>query len=243
MQNLPLSLDASPGIRIRIRIITSLDICLSVSLTVSSDIRISVSLSVSPGILLKWPPDSAPFPPSLRLSRKTGRSAEAPHLPSSSTDAIRRQPAFLPPDFRQQIHAQICQRRTGKNPPLRVNVLFPNVQGCDLCRCRHFHVGSIHPVINDLSAAVDIPADRYVDMNHPVSPVFQTLRHQIKWRRQNLRIADAGDDFRIRPGTASSGTPATVPFLSTPRNKSPPNRFRSEQTVSYVSFSILHHSA
>lgn len=40
-------------------------------------------------------------------------------------------------------------------------------------------------------------------------------------------------------GAAFSGTPHTVPSSSTPIKRSPPKRFKNEQTDSYTSFSIL----
>ena len=44
--------------------------------------------------------------------------------------------------------------------------------------------------------------------------------------------------FLIMSDAAFSGSPTTVPSSSTPINRSPPNRFRKEQILSYTSFPI-----
>ncbi len=44
--------------------------------------------------------------------------------------------------------------------------------------------------------------------------------------------------FLTRSTAAFFGTPVTVPSSNTPRNRSPPKRFRKEQTLSYTSCSI-----
>ena len=97
------------------------------------------------------------------------------------------------PKPRKQIKPQILFFQIGKNLALRVDFLFSDVYLRDLCRCCHFHVGIICPVINDFLKSIYVTTGRNLNVNNRFSFIFHDFRFEIESRKKQGRIRNDAD--------------------------------------------------